>query len=94
MTSGDHVLAVRHNRTNHTRDFTSHPLEEAMRRASLERDDAQLLRHQFTSKAGSVLDDDDAHAVVLDAVEQLGKAPPRLDGVGTGSAGQWTNGVG
>jgi hypothetical protein len=35
----------------------------------------------------------DTHGVVLDAVEQLGKAPPRLDGVGTGSAGQLTNGV-
>jgi hypothetical protein len=34
---------------------------------------------------------DASAAVVLDAVEQLGKAPPRLDGVGTGSAGQLTN---
>ena len=43
----------------------------------------QLLHDQVARKAAGILDEDNADAIVLDAVEQPGEAPSALDGVGT-----------
>ena len=47
----------------------------------------ELLGHQLAGEAGGIFDDDGANAVALDAIEQLGKAPTRLDGISAAHSG-------
>ena len=52
-----------------------------------QRQDAKLLRHQLAGEAAGILDDDDANAVALDAVKQLGEAGARINRIGTRHGG-------
>jgi hypothetical protein len=45
---------------------------------------AKFLGNQIAGEAARILDQDDADAVILDAVEQGAEAGPRLDRIGTG----------
>ena len=44
---------------------------------------AQLLHDQIAGKAAGILDEDNANAITLEAVEQPGEALPALDRIGT-----------
>ena len=60
---------------------------QPMRLARLFGVDAQLLHDQVASKAAGILDENNANAIGLDAVEQPVEALPTLDQIGAADRG-------